>query len=164
MKLTPDEALFFWEQSHHQLSEDHRASFKRKVSASGLLAHEAHVVRKAMRLQKRLEAAASLAEEFARNESQSNQTEPGSSQQPASRPVINEMQWKPASNRSNEKSRQTRRRPGTKKPMENTDPYLSASGSGMVRNWGNRKARPAVTSDERAMCKACDRPAMNCVC
>ena len=76
------------------------------------------------------------------------------SQQPASRPVID----------LKKKAQQTRRRPGTKKPMENTDPYLSASGSGMVRNWGNRKARPAVTSDERAMCKACDRPAMNCVC
>ena len=76
------------------------------------------------------------------------------SQQPASRPVID----------LKKKAQQTRRRPGTKKPMENTDPYLSASGSGMVRNWGNRKARPAVTSDERAMCKACDRPAINCAC
>ena len=82
----------------------------------------------------------------------------------ASRPVINEMQSKPASKQPKKKTRQRTRRSRAEKPMENTDPYLSASGSGMVRNWGNRKARPAVTSDERAICKACDRPAMNCAC
>ena len=82
----------------------------------------------------------------------------------ASRPVINEMQSRPASKQPKKKRRQTTRRSRAEKPMENTDPYLSASGSGMVRNWRNRKARPAVTSDERAICKACDRPAMNCVC
>ena len=164
MKLTPDEALFFWEKSHQRLSKRHRESFKRKVSASGLLNYEAHIVRRAMRIQKRLDAALTQAEVLTLRESQSKKSAPDTSEQPASRPVFNQMDWKPASNRSKKKPRQTNRRSGTKKPMENTDPYLSASGSGMVRNWGNRKPRPAVTSDERSMCKACDRPAMNCAC
>ena len=125
-----------------------------KVSASGLLAYESHVVRKALRQRKRLDAAVTLAEELVRKEFQSNQSGTGNSQRSAARPVI----------KSKKKSQQTSRRSGTKKPMENTDPYLSASGSGMVRNWGNRKPQPAVTSDERSMCKACDRPAMNCAC
>ena len=88
------------------------------------------------------EAALTHAELLTRKESQSTKSAPDTSQQPASQPVFD----------SKKKAQQTSRRPRTKKPMENTDPYLSASGSGMVRNWGNRKARPAVTSDERAMC------------
>ena len=164
MRLNPAEALVIWEKSHHRLSQAHRESFMQKVSASGLLAYESHVVRKALRQRKRLDASVTLAEELARKEFQSNQSGTGNSQRPAARPVINEMDWKPASNRSKKKSQRTSRRSGTKKPMENTDPYLSASGSGMVRNWGNRKPQPAVTSDERSMCKACDRPAMNCAC
>ena len=57
----------------------------------------------------------------------------------ASRPVINEMQSKPASKQPKKKPRQRTRRSRADKPMENTDPYLSASGSGMVRNWATER-------------------------
>ena len=161
--MTPEEALSLWEEFHHDLSEEHRASFKLKAHASGILDYPVWAVRPAIKETKLLadattEAAAILARVREIDRAAAAKRDQSKERSPKPRP--------PAPKRSTSK-KNTRRKGGSRnsnKPMENTDPYLSASGSGMVRNWGNRKARPAVTSDERAMCKACDRPAINCAC
>lgn len=161
--MTPEEALSLWEEFHHDLPEEHRASFKVKAHASGILDYPAWAIRPAIKENKLLadattEAAAILARvreidrEVAAKRDQTNERSP---------------KPRPAAPKRSTRKKNPQRKGGSRssnKPMENTDQYLSASGSGMVRNWGNRKARPAVTSDERSMCKACDRPAMNCTC
>jgi len=162
--VTPDDALWWWEKSHHALTETHRESFKRRISASGLLEHEAWVVQHAIRQNKRLDDALRAVEAIARNEPQQGPVAPDSTPRPTPKPMFKQLDWKPAPQKS--KNRKSRRSSGSarpKKPMENTDAYRSASGSGSVRR-SDRKAQPATSSDERATCKACDRPAMNCIC
>ena len=170
--MTPDDALWWWEKSYHPLTDAHRQRFKRQVKESGLLRHEAWVVQHAIRQNQRIGDAVEAAKVAAKGEAtprsgspekpKRSNPKPGFKEVP--KPAFKQMDWKPAPKRSKKKSGPRSRTSSAKKPMENTFPHRSASGFGMVRNWGNRKAQPATSSDEREICKACDRPAMNCIC
>ena len=61
--MTPEDALRFWEEAHHPLSEVHRESFKKRVEQLGLTEYLSSWFKAAVRQEKRLIDVAELLEE-----------------------------------------------------------------------------------------------------
>jgi hypothetical protein len=133
--MTPEDALWHWEESHHELSEEHRASFKLKVQESSILDYPEWAVRSAIAGNKRLADAASAAASTLAAVREVDRRAAAAREQPkktASRPKPSAQKQKtpPKGSTSKKKPRPTSGSPSAYKPMENTDPYRSASGRG----------------------------------
>ena len=61
--MTPEDALRFWEEAHHPLSEVHRESFKKRVEELGLTEYLSSWFKAAVRQEKRLIDVAELLEQ-----------------------------------------------------------------------------------------------------
>lgn len=190
--MTPQEVLALWQELHpeHELSPRQRVRFLARAEIADLCRYPKAAVTEAFRASPKLSETRSILIEahgvpprrqvptepdptpakptakktliLGRDKPSEKIVPAGPAPTPVKRASKTTSRIKTSSLGGNKAKRPKRKRTG--RAIENTEPYRSASGSGMLRNWGNRKAQPPMVSDERAKCKACDRPAMNCTC
>lgn len=158
--MTPDDALWQWQKSHQRLSPKHRASFKTKIELSGLLDYDDWIIRSAIAENQKIDDAVAAAARMLADAPEQAQQREHRRRMATPRPTATR-----APSGSDRRPPKAKGRKSGPKPrgraMENTDPYRSASGSGMVRDWGRRMD---YDPGPKRFCPSCGALEVACKC